>query len=79
MKSTTNKSHFAIITALFAVAIALFVSTPAHAQQAATAPTTYLVQFRPTSTDAERSAWMADTGAIAGRLDAPNRRRQNST
>lgn len=43
-------------------AVALFASVPVQAQDAPTE--TYLVQFTPTSTEAERAAWLAANGAV---------------
>jgi thermitase len=65
MITTTKNAHILRFVAIMVIAVALFAPIPAQAQSATdTAPITYLVQFRPSVTDAERAAWMTNNGAI---------------
>lgn len=65
MITSTTKAYIAGLVATIVCAATLLAPIRALAQGATPAtPAIYLVQFRPTTSEAERTAWLTDAGAV---------------
>jgi len=65
MITTTKNVRIPRLLAVIVIAAALFAPLPAQAQAVPVAdPATYLIQFHPTVTEAERAAWIINAGAV---------------
>ena len=65
MITTTKNVRIPRLLAIVVIAVALFAPLPAQAQAVPVSePATFLIQFRPSVTAADRAAWIANVGAV---------------